>query len=81
MAKEKMMPYMTSYGNGYIPPKGSAGSEARGEYSTRQNPRPVPKKGSTIGVDSNYGRNADRDKIMRLKQEEATKESLRGMGC
>jgi hypothetical protein len=81
MAKEKMMPYMQGYNNGYIPPKGSAGSEARGEYSTKGNPRPVPKKGSSISAASEFGRNADREKVMRLKDEEAKKESLRGMGC
>lgn len=81
MAKEKMMPYMTGYSNGYIPPKGNAGSEARGEYSTKKNPRPVPRKGSQISSDSEFGRNSDREKIMRLKGEQAKKESLRGMGC
>jgi hypothetical protein len=81
MAKQKMMPYMQGYNNGYIPPRGSAGSEAIGEYSTKKNPRPVPKKGSSLSSASEYGRNADKEKIMRLKDEEARKESLRGMGC
>ncbi len=43
MAKPKMMPYMEAANNGYIPPKGNAGSQARGDYSYRSNPRPVPK--------------------------------------
>lgn len=81
MAKQKMMPYMEGYNNGYIPPRGSAGSEGVGLYSTKHNPRPIPKKGSHIGAASEFGRNADREKLMRLKDEEAKKESLRGMGC
>ena len=81
VAKPKMMPYMQGYNNGYVPPKGSAGSEAFGEYSVKHNPRAVPKKGSSISSASEFGRNADREKMMRLKDEEARKESLRGMGC
>lgn len=81
MVKPKMMPYMEGYNNGYIPPKGNAGSEGKGTYSTNRNPRPVPKKGSQIGAASEFGRNADREKLMRLKDQEANKESLRGMGC
>ncbi len=81
MAKQKMMPYMQGTGSGYIPPKGNAGSEGKGQYSTKGNPKPVPKKGSSIGAASEFGRNADREKIMRLKDEESKKESLRGMGC
>lgn len=81
MAKEKMMPYMTGYGKGYIPPKGNAGGEARGEYSYKKNPRPVPKKGSAISSDSEFGQNADRSKLMSLKDQQAKKESLRGYGC
>lgn len=81
MVKPKMMPYMEGYNNGYIPPKGNAGSEARGEYSNKSNPRPIPKKGSSISSASEFGRNADREKMVRLKDEEAKKESLRGMGC
>lgn len=81
MAKQKMMPYMQAYNNGYIPPKGSAGSEARGEYSSKGNPRPAPKKGSSISAASEFGRNSDREKIMGMKDKEAQKESLRGIGC
>jgi hypothetical protein len=81
MAKEKMMPYMQGYNNGYIPPKGNAGSEARGQYSSKSNPRPVPKKGSSISSASEFGRNPDKQKIMGLKDRQAQKESLRGIGC
>lgn len=80
MAK-KMMPYMTGYSNGYIPPKGNAGSEGIGMHSHKSNPKSVPKKGSSISAASEFGRNSDRDKVMRLKDEEARKESLRGIGC
>ena len=79
--KEKMMPYMQGGAKGYIPPKGSAGSEARGEYSHKKNPRPVPMKGSSISAESEFGQNSDRMKMMGLKKEEAKKESLRGYGC
>lgn len=72
---------MSGYSNGYVPPRGNAGSEARGEYSTKRNPRPVPKKGSQISAASEFGRNSDRDKIMRMKDEQEKKESLRGIGC
>jgi len=72
---------MQGYNNGYIPPKGSAGGEAFGQYATKGNPRPVPKKGSSIGASSNFGQNADREKMMRAKDEQAKNESLRGMGC
>lgn len=82
MAKEKsMMPYMKGYNNGYVPPKGSAGSNAFGEYSHKSNPLPRPKRGSQIGSVSEFGQNSDRSKIMRLKDEQAKKESLRGYGC
>lgn len=77
----KMMPNMDSYGRGYKPPSGSAGSEAKGEYSYSKNPRPVPKKGSQIGPASAFGMNADREKVKRLQGEQAAKESLRGYGC
>lgn len=80
MAK-KMMPYMTGYSNGYKPPSGSAGGEAKGEYSHSKNPRPVPKKGSEIQANSAYGMNADKQKVHRLQKEQEKKESLRGYGC
>lgn len=81
MAKEKMMPYMQGSAAGYVPPKGNAGSEAKGEYSYKSNPRAVPKKGSSIASASEFGTNADRQKMMGLKDEQAKKESLRGKGC
>lgn len=78
----KMMPNMSTFGGqeapGYKPPTGSAGSAARGAYSTKSNPLEVPKKGSSIGP--GYG-NADRMKAMRLKDEQAAKENLRGQAC
>jgi len=78
----KMMPRMDTYGGqnnpGYQPPQGSAGKAAFGEYSTKSNPLSVPKKGSSIGP--GYG-NADRMKIMREKNAQATQESLRGQPC
>jgi hypothetical protein len=78
----KMMPNMSTYGGqeqpGYKPPKGSAGSEARGEYSHKSNPRKVPEKGSEIGP--GYG-NADRLKAMAHKEQQAKKENLRGQAC
>jgi hypothetical protein len=81
MAKEKMMPYMTGYSNSYIPPKGNAGSAAFGEYAHKKNPLKVPEKGSMIGESSNFGSNADRNKVQAMVKSEAKKESLRGMGC
>lgn len=80
MAKQKME-YMKGYSNGYIPPKGSAGGEARGMYSTASNPRPVPEKGSQIGSGPTMTKNADREKIMGLKGQQSMKENLRGYGC
>ena len=78
----KMMPRMETYGGqnnpGYHPPTGSAGSSAFGDYSTKSNPMSVPKKGSSIGP--GYG-NSDRMKAMKAKDEQAKKESLRGMPC
>ncbi len=78
----KMMPNMSTYGGqenpGYHPPTGSAGSAAKGEYSTAGNPRPVPSKGSSIGP--GYG-NADRMKMMSMKNAQAAKENLRGKAC
>lgn len=79
---KKMMPNMETYGGqnnpGYHPPSGSAGSDARGEYSYRDNPKSVPKKGSSIGP--GYG-NADRMKAMSNKEAQAQKENLRGKAC
>lgn len=66
---------------GYVPPKGSAGGEARGAFSYKKNPRPVPMKGSSISGESEFGQNADKEKVVRMKNEEAKKESLRGYGC
>jgi hypothetical protein len=78
----KMMPNMSTYGGqenpGYKPPTGSAGSAAKGEYSTKTNPLSVPMKGSAIGP--GYG-NSDRQKAMRSKDEQAKKENLRGQAC
>lgn len=78
----KMMPRMDTYGGqnnpGYQPPEGSAGASAFGAYSSKSNPLSVPKKGSDIGP--GYG-NADRMKIMREKDVQEKKESLRGMPC
>lgn len=78
----KMMPRMDTYGGqnnpGYQPPDGSAGREAFGVYSTKSNPLSVPRKGSSIGP--GYG-NSDRMKAMKAKDEQARKESLRGMPC
>lgn len=78
----KMMPAMETYGGqnnpGYKPPAGSAGSKAKGEYSSKTNPLSVPKKGSDIAA--SYG-NADRLKAMSAKNEQSKKESLRGQPC
>lgn len=79
--KKPMMANMTAYNKGYEPPEGSAGGEAFGAYSTKTNPRPVPKKGSSIPAGSDYGMNADRAKVMRMKNEQASRERLRGVGC
>lgn len=81
MVKRASMEYMKGYSNGYTPPKGSAGGEAKGMYSTDHNPRPVPRKGSSIEASSGLGRNADREKVMRLQQEQKQREGLRGCGC
>lgn len=81
-SSNKMMPNMSTYGGqenpGYKPPTGSAGSAAKGLYSTKSNPLSVPQKGSAIGP--GYG-NADRMKAMRSKDEQAKKENLRGQPC
>jgi hypothetical protein len=81
-SSEKMMPNMSTYGGqespGYKPPTGSAGSAAKGEYSTKKNPLSVPEKGSQIGP--GYG-NADRMKAMQHKEQQAKKENLRGQAC
>jgi len=78
----KMMPRMDTYGGqnnpGYTPPSGSAGTKAHGNYSTKSNPLSVPKKGSDIGP--GYG-NSDRMMIMREKDAQEKKESLRGQPC
>ena len=78
----KMMSNMSSYGGqespGYKPPSGSAGSMAKGEYSTKKNPLSVPEKGSEIGA--GYG-NADRMKAMSNKDQQLKKENLRGQAC
>ena len=70
---------MNTYGGqeqpGYHPPTGSAGSKAHGEYSTKNNPLSVPKKGSQIGP--GYG-NADTMLACRNKDEQLMKEKLRG---
>lgn len=81
MAKQKMA-NMTAYNNGYTPPKGSAGSEAKGEFSTSRNPRSVPRKGSSLDGDMGDRYNADRGKVMGLKRSQAMNETLRGEpGC
>lgn len=77
----KGMEYMKGFSNGYKPPSGSAGGEAKGAYSHPSNPRPVPKKGSHLSASSEYGQNSDRNKVMGLKDDQAKKESLRGYGC
>ena len=77
----KGMEYMKGYGMGYKPPSGSAGGEAKGSYSSKKNPRPVPKKGSEISSDSGYGMNADNSKVKGLQSAQAKAESLRGYGC
>lgn len=73
--------YMKSYGNGYKPPSGSAGGEAKGRFSTSKAPaRPVPMKGSEIKAEQ-YGMNADKAKVKKLQSEQMKNESLRGYGC
>lgn len=72
---------MTGYSEGYIPPKGSAGSKAKGVYSHNNNPLPRPKVGSQIGSASEFGQNSDRMKMMKMKDEQMKQESLRGYGC
>jgi len=81
MAKSKMA-YMTGYSNGYTPPSGSAGSAAFGEYSKKSNTMSVPRKGSSLTGDMGYQQNADRNKVMNLKDSQAKNENLRGQaGC
>lgn len=75
------MEYMQSYGKGYKPPSGSAGGEAKGQFSSKGNPRSVPKKGSEIGSMSDYGMNADKAKVKGLEKAQAQNEKLRGIGC
>lgn len=80
MAKQKMA-NMTGYTNGYVPPKGDAGRAAYGEYSHKRNPLGVPMKGSQLRGTSEFADNADHNKVMRLKDEQRRKESLRGQAC
>ena len=81
MAKQKMA-YMTAYDKGYVPPRGSAGSAAHGEYSHKSNPRGVPKKGSSLSGDMGYGYNSDRGKVQGLRVDQTRNENLRGQaGC
>lgn len=81
MAKQKMA-NMTGYSTGYVPPKGSAGVAAKGEYSHKSNPKSVPRKGSSLDGDMGDGYNSDRGKVMNLKRAQAMNENLRGQaGC
>ncbi len=80
MASQKMA-NMTAYTNGYVPPKGSAGKAAFGEYSNKKNPLGCPKKGSDLLGTSMFADNKDHDKAMRLKNEQEMKENLRGQAC
>ena len=81
MAKMQKMARMTAYSNGYTPPTGNAGAAAKGEFSTKSNPMSVPKKGSSINSSGEFGMNSDHSKVMSLKQQQASKESLRGQSC
>lgn len=80
MARQKMA-YMDAYNNGYVPPRGSAGAAAFGEYSTKKNPMSVPRKGSALPSGSDFGDNKDRNRVQALTRDEAMKESLRGYSC
>lgn len=80
MARQKMT-NMTAFNNGYVPPRGSAGKAAFGEYSHKKNPMSVPKKGSDLRGTSEFADNADHNKVMRLKDEQAKAENLRGYAC
>lgn len=81
MAKQKMA-NMTGYSSGYVPPKGSAGVAAKGEYSHKSNPKSVPRKGSSLDGNMGDGYNSDRGKVMGLKKSQAMNENLRGQaGC
>ncbi len=80
MAKQKME-NMTAYNNGYVPPRGSAGKAAFGEYSTKRNPLSVPKKGSALTGVSEFGNNSDHNKVQNLKNEQERRENLRGYSC
>ena len=75
------MTKMTGYSNGYTPPSGSAGASAFGEYSHKTNPMGVPKKGSSINSSVEVYRNSDHQKVMNLKVQRASQESLRGQAC
>lgn len=81
MAKQKMS-NMTAYNSGgYVPPKGSAGAEAKGAFENKSNPKSVPRKGSSIQGDMGSG-NSDRAKVMSQKNAQAMNEKLRGQsGC
>lgn len=78
---EGKMPYMQANGGTYKPPTGSAGSKAHGKYSSKKNPLSEPMKGSEIRASGAYAMNADKEKVQRLKNEQATQENLRGTGC
>jgi len=75
------MAKMTAYSKGYNPPTGSAGASAFGEYSHKRNPMGVPKKGSSINSAVEVYHNSDHQKVMALKGQRATQESLRGQAC
>ena len=81
-AHVKMMPNMSTYGGqenpGYRPPTGSAGRAAMGVYGHKKNPLSVPMKGSQIR--DGYG-NADAMKAKSNKDQQLTKENLRGQAC
>lgn len=75
------MANMTGYGSGYTPPKGNAGSAAKGMGSHPSNPMSVPKKGSSL-ASMDGSSNSDRNKVMSMKNAQAMNESLRGQaGC
>lgn len=81
-SSNKMMPYMDTYGGqnnpSYKPPSGSAGSQAKGLYSKDKSSLSVPMKGSQIRT---VHGNSDRMKVMKMKDEQAANESLRGQPC
>ena len=75
------MAKMTGYGSGYTPPSGSAGASAFGEYSHKRNPMGVPRKGSSINSAVEVYMNSDHQKVMNLKGQRSSQESLRGQAC